>query len=85
MRGNKRDARTVRVMLHFTADGQFAAGIVTSRWQGASRLDTRLARLRPLPHPGTPPQHVDPDVWAAYCALGDIVWEHRDALGGTSL
>lgn len=82
---SKKDAKTVRVLLHFTADGQFAAGVVTSRWQGPIRLDTRLARLRPLAHPGTPPQHVDPDIWAAYCALGDLVWEHKDAVDGGRL
>lgn len=62
-------ARTVRVLIHTTRQGLIAVGIVSSEWQGAVRVDRRLARLRPVPAPSPAPPGVDRDVWLAWCGL----------------
>lgn len=63
----------VKVLIHLTADGQYAVGVVTSEWQGATRVDRRLSRLRPVERPSAVPQGVDPIVWQAYSALHGLV------------
>jgi hypothetical protein len=73
--GLKRGGVMVKVLIHLTADGQYATGIITSEWQGATRLDRRLARLRPVIRPGSVPSGVDPIVWQAYSALHGLVAE----------
>jgi hypothetical protein len=70
-------AVSVKVTTHLTASGQYAVGIITQEWQGAVRVDRRLARLRPVPLPGARPFGVDPDVWRALAALEDLVQEQR--------
>lgn len=62
-------ARTVRVLIHTTKAGLLAIGIVASEWQGAVRVDRRLARLRPVPEPHAAPPGVDRDIWLAWCGL----------------
>lgn len=62
-------ARTVRVLIHTTKAGLIAVGIVASEWQGAVRVDRRLARLRPVPQPHSAPPGVDRDIWLAWCGL----------------
>lgn len=62
-------ARTVRVLIHTTKAGLVAIGIVASEWQGAVRVDRRLARLRPVPQPHQAPPGVDQDIWLAWCGL----------------
>ena len=74
---SRRKAMTVRVLIHLTADGQYAAGIITQEWQGAVRVDRRLARLRPLNNLPVRPFGVDSDVWRALCALENLVVETR--------
>lgn len=71
----KRGGVTVRVLLHLTADGQYAVGVVESSWQGAVRVDRRLGRLRPVERPGPAPLGCDPSVWQAWCALGGLIRE----------
>lgn len=39
---------TTRVLLHRTASGQMAVGVVISEWQGAVKVSRRLARLTPV-------------------------------------
>ena len=39
---------TTRVLLHRTAGGLLAVGVVTSEWQGAVKVSRRLARLTPV-------------------------------------
>jgi hypothetical protein len=72
---------TVRVLIYLTSSSQYAVGIITSEWQGAVRLDRRLARLRPVDPPEYFPPGVDRDVYRAYLALGALVLEqgHRPA------
>jgi hypothetical protein len=65
------------VTIHLTSSGQYAVGIITSEWQGAVRVDRRLARLRPVSDPGGRPPGCDVDVWRAYCALAGLIEEHR--------
>lgn len=75
-------AVTVRVLVHLTSDSQYAAGIVSSEWQGAVKVSRRLARLRPLVEPHWYPPGVDRDVYRAFCALDALVAETRtDGLG----
>lgn len=76
-------ARTVRVMTHLTADGQYAVGVVTTEWQGSVKVNRRLARLRPVDQPLWFPPGVDRDVYRAYVALGSLIDEQRT--DGTSL
>lgn len=73
--GLKRGGVAVRVAIHLTTDGQYAVGIITSEWQGAVRVDRRLARLRPVVRPGSTPEGVDPVVWQAYSALHGLITE----------
>ena len=73
----QRRASTVRVLVHTTAAGLYAVGVVVSEWQGAVKVSRRLARLRPIPAPHTPPPGVDRDVWLAWCALLELVEEQR--------
>lgn len=73
--GLKRGGVSVRVLVHLTADGQYAVGIITSEWQGAVRVDRRLSRLRPVERPVSCPAGVDPIVWQAYSALHGLVME----------
>ena len=40
-----RVAVTVKVNVHLMDNGRYAVGIVTSEWQGATRLDRRFARV----------------------------------------
>lgn len=70
-------ARTVRVLIHTTKTGLVAIGLVASEWQGAVRVDRRLARLRPVPAPSAAPPGVDRDVWLAWCALLDHIEQTR--------
>lgn len=70
-------ARTVRVLIHTTKAGLVAIGIVASEWQGAVRVDRRLARLRPISQPSTQPPGVDRDVWLAWCALLEHIEQTR--------
>lgn len=70
-------ASTVRVLIHTTAAGRYAVGIVVSEWQGAVKVSRRLARLRPIPAPHQAPPGVDREVWLAWCALLEIVEEQR--------
>ena len=74
---NEQKPTTVRVAIHLTRLGQYAVGVITSEWQGAVRVDRRLARLRPVPAPPARPMGVDPDIWRAFCALQDLVNEQR--------
>lgn len=78
----KRGGVAVRVLIHLTTDGQYAVGVVTSEWQGATRVDRRLARLRPVVRPGSTPAGVDPIVWQAYSALHDLVREQSASEAG---
>lgn len=71
----KRGGICVRVGIHLTTDGQYAVSIITQEWQGAVRLDRRLARLRPVVRPGSTPAGVDPIVWQAYSALHGLITE----------
>ena len=73
----RKRAVTVRVLTHLTTDGRYAVGIVTSEWQGQVKVSRRLSRLRPTLEPALRPFGVDPDVWRAFCALGDLVDETR--------
>jgi hypothetical protein len=68
---------TVRVLIYLTASGQYCVGIITSEWQGAVRVDRRLARLRPADAPVWYPPGVDHDVYRAYQALGSLIDELR--------
>ena len=70
-------ARTVRVLVHTTKTGMVAIGVVSSEWQGAVRVDRRLARLRPVPQPQPTPPGVDGDVWLAWCGLLDYIERTR--------
>lgn len=79
--GLKRGRVTVRVGIHLTTDGQYAVGIITSEWQGATRLDRRHARLRPVVRPASTPEGVDPIIWQAYSALHSLVQEQSTAGG----
>jgi hypothetical protein len=75
-------ASTVKVTIHLTRSGQYAVGVIQQEWQGAVRVDRRLARLRPVPVPSAAPPGVDQDVWRAWCALMDVIEEQRtDGLG----
>jgi len=76
---DRRKAVTVRVMVHLTADGQYAVGVVTSEWQGAVRVDRRLQRLRPLAPIEYIPMGVDRDVFAALVALRALVDEQQES------
>lgn len=71
----KRRGVTVRVLLHLTADGQYAVGVIESSWQGSVRVDRRLSRLRPVHRPGPPAIGADPSVWQAWCALDNLLEE----------
>lgn len=78
MSGNTRGKPiTVRVLIYLTSDSQYAVGIITSEWQGAVRVDRRLARIRPVADPLGRPLGVDPDVWRAYCALDGLIEEQK--------
>ena len=68
-------AVTVKVNVHLMDDGRYAVGIVTSEWQGATRLDRRFARVHRHTDAGTPPHGVDQRVWRAYHALRDLIAE----------
>lgn len=73
----QRRPRTVRVLIHTTASGQFAVGVVVSEWQGAVKVSRRLARLRPVVVRSSPPPGVDREIWEAWVALLDLVEEQR--------
>lgn len=70
-------ARTCRVLIHTTASGQFAVGVVVSEWQGAVKVSRRLARLRPVIERSAPPPGVDLEIWRAWIALLDLIEEQR--------
>lgn len=72
-----RVAVTVKVNVHLMDDGRYAVGIVTSEWQGATRLDRRFARVHRHTDAGPAPEGVDRDVWRACHALWDLVGEQR--------
>lgn len=73
---------TIRVSVHLTGNGQYLVAIVSQEWQGAVRLDRRLARLRPLVEPAWYPTGVDRDVYRAWVALDALITEQRtDGLG----
>ena len=74
-----RVAVTVKVNVHLMDDGRYAVGIVTSEWQGATRLDRRFARVHRHTEAGLAPEGVDRDVWRAYHALRDLVCEQQAA------
>lgn len=62
--------RTIRVNLHLSADGQCAIGVLEQEWNGARRLDRRLAAARPVRIQRVlPPRGVPADVWLALQAL----------------
>lgn len=71
---------TVKVNVHLMDDGRYAVGIVTSEWQGATRLDRRFARVHRHTDAGPPLEGVDRDVWRAYHALRDLVCEQQAAV-----
>lgn len=70
-------ARTVRVLIHTTASGLFAVGVVVSEWQGAVKVSRRLAALRPIVERSAPPPGVDREIWQAWTALLDLIEEQR--------
>lgn len=69
--------RTVKVLIYTTKAGQIAIGVVESEWQGAVRVDRRLARLRPVPLPLDAPPGVSREIWLAWCGLMEIIEEQR--------
>jgi len=71
--------RTVKVLLHFTASGEVGVAVVRSWWQGAQRLDRRVANLQRVDPVIPPPRGVDEDLWAAHCALSDLVWRVQES------
>lgn len=70
-------AKTVRVLIHCTAGGAVAVGVVSSEWQGAVKVSRRLSRLRPVVERSAPPPGVDREVWRAWSALLDLIEEQR--------
>lgn len=67
-------AKTVKVLLHLGSDGSaWAAGLVTSEWQGAVRVDRRLSASHPMPDVPSFPAGVDRDVYRAWLALGEVI------------
>lgn len=81
MNTGKTRASTVKVTIHIGASGSVAVGVITSEWQGAVRLDRRLARSRPIDGPYDPPPGVDRDVFTAFLALSDLVGQQRTDVG----
>lgn len=81
MISERRRPTTVRVLVHTTPDGQAAVGIVRQEWQGAVRVDYRLARLRPVPAVIDPPPGVSRDLWVAAAALIDLTESLRTDRG----
>lgn len=77
MRDTGRVAVTVKVNVHLMSDGRYAVGIVTSEWQGATRLDRRFARVHRHADAGSAPAGVEPSVWRAYHALRDLVIQQQ--------
>lgn len=77
MRNSGPRAVSVRVMVHLTADGQYAVGVVSSEWQGAVKVSRRHARLRPVPGPDWYPPGVDRDLYRAWIALDSLLSEQR--------
>lgn len=67
----------MRVLIHTTASGMFAVGVVVSEWQGAVKVSRRLASLRPIVERSAPPPGVDPEIWRAWSALLDLIEEQR--------
>jgi len=64
--------KTVKVLLRIGADGHsWACSVITSEWNGASRVDTRRVRAHPMPTIDSFPEGIDPDVWRAYVALSE--------------
>ena len=72
-----RVAVTVKVNVHLMADGRYAVGIVTSEWQGATRLDRRFARVHRHTDAGPAPAGVEPSIWRAYHALRDLLVQQQ--------
>lgn len=67
-------AKTVKVVMHLSADGEsWAAGVIVSEWNGSVRVDRREARAHPMPVVTSTPRGVSEPVWRAYCALTEIV------------
>lgn len=66
--------RTIKVLLHIARDNNsWAAGVISSEWAGATRLDRRLSSSRPLPAVEYFPPGSDRDVYRAWLALGDLL------------
>ena len=69
---------TVRVTVHLDGRGSAAIGVVTQEWNGAHRVDRRLASARPVPQHLPPcPRGIPEEVWVAWHALGERIaaWE----------
>lgn len=68
---------TTRVLLHRTASGLLAVGVVVSEWQGSVKVSRRLARLTPVAPVLWYPPGADRTIVDARDALAQLVEAQR--------
>lgn len=73
--------RAIEVLVYDLGERRYMIAILEKVWQGARRLDRRLARTTPLMIEDACPPGVQPEIWVAYLGLLQTVRAQSAAHG----